>query len=76
MSRFSDLWTLGGPGGSPAGSLQSVVVLLFQTAFEGGNMNRAAAIAVMLFVFMLFLTVASFRASLAREFAERRRGVR
>ena len=76
MSRFSDLWTLGGPGGSPAGSLQSVVVLLFQTAFEGGNMNRAAAIAVILFVLMLFLTIASFRASLAREFAERRRGGR
>jgi ABC-type sugar transport system permease subunit len=76
MSRFSDLWTLGGPSGSPAGSLQSVVVFLFQTAFEAGNMNRAAAIAVILFVLMLFLTIASFQASLAREFAERRRGGR
>ncbi|HEX7084463.1 MAG TPA: sugar ABC transporter permease [Gaiellaceae bacterium] len=76
MSRFSDLWTLGGPSGSPAGSLQSVVVFLFQTAFEAGNMNRAAAIAVILFVLMLFLTIASFQASLAREFAERRRSGR
>ena len=76
MSRFADLWTLGGPGGSPAGSLQSVVVLLFQTGFESGNMNRAAAIAVILFTLMLLVTVASFRTILAREFGARRRGVR
>jgi multiple sugar transport system permease protein len=69
MSRFADLWTLGGPGGSPAGSLQSVVVYLFQTGFESGNMNRAAAIAVVLFVLMLLVTVVSFRTILATEFS-------
>ena len=72
MSRFGDLWTLGGPGGSPAGSLQSVVVLLFQTGFESGNMNRAAAIAVILFCHMLFVTFASFKTVLAREFGGRK----
>jgi ABC-type sugar transport system permease subunit len=72
MSRFGDLWTLGGPGGSPAGSLQSVVVLLFQTGFESGNMNRAAAIAVILFCLMLFVTFASFKTVLAREFGGRK----
>ena len=73
MSRFADLWTLGGPGGSPAGSLQSVVVLLFQTGFESGNMNRAAAIAVILFALMLLVTIVSFRTILASEFGNRRR---
>jgi ABC-type sugar transport system permease subunit len=73
MSRFADLWTLGGPGGSPAGSLQSIVVLLFQTGFESGNANRAAAIAVILFTLMLLVTVASFRTILASEFTGRRR---
>jgi multiple sugar transport system permease protein len=73
MSRFADLWTLGGPGGSPAGSLQSIVVLLFQTGFESGNQNRAAAIAVILFTLMLLVTIVSFRTILASEFGERRR---
>lgn len=73
MSRFGDLWTLGGPGGSPAGSLQSIVVFLFQTGFESGNMNRAAAVAVILFCLMLFVTFASFKTVLASEFGGRRR---
>ena len=34
MARFSDLWTLGGPNGTPARSLQSIVMFMYQTAFE------------------------------------------
>jgi len=73
MSRFGDLWTLGGPGGSPAGSLQSVVVYLFQTGFVSNDLNRAAAIAVILFCLMLIVTFASFKAVLSREFGFRRK---
>lgn len=76
MSRFADLWTLGGPGGSPAGSLQSIVLLLFQTGFESGNKNRAAAIAVILFTLMLVVTIVSFKTILASEFQDRRRARR
>lgn len=76
MSRFADLWTLGGPGGSPAGSLQSIVVLLFQTGFESGNKNRAAAIAVILFTLMLIVTIVGFKTILASEFQDRRRASR
>lgn len=76
MSRFADLWTLGGPGGSPAGSLQSIVVLLFQTGFESGNTNRAAAIAVILFTLMLLVTIVSFKTILAGEFGDRKRARR
>jgi multiple sugar transport system permease protein len=74
MARFGDLWTLGGPGGSPARSLQSVVMFMYQTAFEGGDLNLAAATAVVFFLIALGFTLIGFRALLAREFASRRRG--
>ncbi len=70
MSRFSDLWTLGGPGGAPARSLQSVVMLMFQTGFESHDTSMAAAIAVVFFILVLGITLIAFRALLAREFRE------
>jgi ABC-type sugar transport system permease subunit len=72
MARFSDLWTLGGPGGAPARSLQTIVMYMYQVAFESGNVNRAAAIAVIFFVLMLCVTLISYRSVLAREFKKRR----
>ncbi len=33
LSRFSDLWMLGGPGGTPARSLQTIVMFIYQTCF-------------------------------------------
>ena len=70
LSRFGDLWTLGGPGGAPARSLQSIVMLMFQTGFESGDVYLAAAIAVVFFVIVLAVTLISFRGFLAREFAK------
>jgi multiple sugar transport system permease protein len=69
MSRFSDLWTLGGPSGSPARSLQTVVMYMYQTAFEGSDFNLASAIAVVMFVIVLVLTLVNFRLFLRRDFA-------
>ena len=43
MSRFSDLWTLGGPAGTPARSLQTIVLYMYQTAFESNDFNLASA---------------------------------
>ncbi len=68
MSRFADLWTLGGPGGSPGRSLQTIVMLMFQTAFESNDANRAAAIAVLFFLLVFGATLVGFRAFLASEF--------
>ena len=48
LSRFGDLWTLGGPGGSPARSLQSVVMFMFQAGFESNDYSLAAATAVVM----------------------------
>ena len=69
MSRFGDLWTLGGPGGAPARSLQSIVMLMFQTGFESGDVYLAAAIAVVFFIIVLGITLVSFRGFLGREFS-------
>lgn len=71
LSRFGDLYTLGGPGGSPARSLQTIVMFLYQSAFESNDFNKASAIAVILFVIMLSITVFNFRALLQREFGGR-----
>jgi ABC-type sugar transport system permease subunit len=72
MSRFGDLWTLGGPGGAPGRSLQTVVMLMFQTGFESGDTNLAAAIAVVFFLLMFVVTLVAYRTLLSREFRDRR----
>lgn len=72
MARFSDLWTLGGPGGTPARSLQTIVMYMYQTAFVGADFNLAAAIAVVFFVIVLGLTLVSFRTLVASEFRRQR----
>ena len=71
MSRFSDLWMLGGPGGTPARSLQSIVMFIYQTAFEGNDFNLASAASVILFVIVLGITIVNFRTTLQREFSGR-----
>jgi multiple sugar transport system permease protein len=74
MSRFSDLWTLGGPGGTPARSLQTVVMYMYQTAFEGNDFNLSSAVAVVLFLIVLALTLINFRLFLGQEFGGAERG--
>jgi multiple sugar transport system permease protein len=71
LSRFSDLYTLSGPAGSPARSLQTVVMYLYQIAFESHDFNLSSATAVILFLIMLAVTVLNFRALLRREFSHR-----
>ncbi|MEQ1768714.1 MAG: sugar ABC transporter permease [Devosia sp.] len=68
LSRFADLWTLGGPGGSPARSLQSVVMFMFQQGFENSDFSLAAAAAVVFFVIVLAVTGIAFWGFLRREF--------
>lgn len=68
LSRFGDLWTLGGPGGSPARSLQSVVMFMFQAGFESNDYSLAAATAVVFFVIVLIITLIAFRGFLRTEF--------
>ena len=69
MSRFSDLWMLGGPAGTPARSLQTIVMYMYQTAFESNDFNLASAAGVILFMVVLVLTLINFRSFLQREFS-------
>lgn len=68
LSRFGDLWTLGGPGGSPARSLQSIVMYMFQQGFESSDFSLSAATAVVFFVIVLVISAISFWGFLRREF--------
>jgi ABC-type sugar transport system permease subunit len=68
LARFSDLWTLGGPGGSPARSLQSIVMYIFQQGFVGSDFSLSAAAAVVFFVIVLVVTTITFWGFLRREF--------
>lgn len=68
LARFSDLWTLGGPGGSPARSLQSIVMYIFQQGFVGSDFSLSAAAAVVFFLIVLGVTVVAFWGFLRREF--------
>lgn len=72
MARFGDLWTLGGPGGAPSRSLQTIVMYMFQTGFESGDANFAAAIAAVFFVLLLGITLVAFRTFFADEFRSSR----
>jgi len=69
MSRFSDLWTLGGPGGSPGRSIQTVVMYIYQVGFGSSDFNLASAAAVVFFCIVLLLTLINFRTFLQREFS-------
>lgn len=68
LSRFGDLWTLGGPGGSPARSLQSIVMFMFQAGFESSDFSLSAASAVVFFLIVLAVTAIAFWGFLRREF--------
>jgi multiple sugar transport system permease protein len=71
LSRFSDLWMLGGPGGTPARSLQTIVMYIYQTAFESNDFNLASATTVILFFVTLLVTLFNFRATLSKEFSQK-----
>ena len=60
---------LGGPAGTPARSLQTIVMYVYQTAFESNDFNLASAAAVILFIAVLILTLFNFRSFLGREFS-------
>ena len=68
LSRFGDLWTLGGPGGAPARSLQSIVMYMFQTGFESNDFSLSAATAVVFFLIVLGVTIIAFWGFLRKEF--------
>jgi ABC-type sugar transport system permease subunit len=67
MARFSDLWMIGGPNGTPARSLQSIVMFMYRTAFESSNINLASAVAVIFFMIVLLITAVNYGLFLRRD---------
>ncbi len=67
MARFSDLWMLGGPNGTPARSLQTIVMFMYRTAVESSNINMASAVAVIFFMIVLLITAVNYGLFLRRD---------
>jgi multiple sugar transport system permease protein len=54
--------------GGPGDATRTVVMLIYESAFKNIELGYAAAIAAMLFLFILLVTVAQFRISKALVF--------
>lgn len=71
MSRFADLWTLGGPDGAPDRSLISVVMYIFRTGYVSADFYLASTVAVVFFLILLVITVIAYRVFIRDEFKAR-----
>lgn len=60
MGRFGDVWVFGGPSGSPARSLQSVVLYIYELGFGSFDFGMASAAAYVLFAITMILTLINF----------------
>ena len=60
MRRFGDVWMIGGTGGSPGGSLLSVVVYIYRYAFSSNQMGVGCAASYILFVIIMTLTCINY----------------
>jgi multiple sugar transport system permease protein len=67
MRRFSEVYMFGGVNGSPARSVQTVVLYVYEYAFAGRFFGRAAAAALVLFVIILAMTLLNMRVLRATE---------
>ena len=60
MERFGDVWVFGGPSGSPARSLQTVVLYIYEVGFGSFDFGLASAAAYVLFALTMALTLLNF----------------
>lgn len=61
LQRFQEVFVLGGPGGSPSRSLQTMVALIYERGFGGFEFGIASAITVLLFLIILAFTVLNLK---------------
>jgi len=63
FSRFTDLFILGGnsSAGKPGGSLQTILMYIYQFSFESPNYGLSAAGSMILFVMVLLVTLVNLR---------------
>jgi ABC-type sugar transport system permease subunit len=61
MQRFSDVFVIGGPGGSPNRSLQTMVGYIYERGFTGFEFGIASAATYVLFVIILLFTLVNLK---------------
>jgi len=63
LQRFSDVFVIGGAGGSPARSLQTMVAFIYERGFGGFEFGIASAATYVLFVIILAFTFLNLKAT-------------
>lgn len=65
LSRFTDLYILGGnsSAGRPNGTLQSILMYIYQYSFEAPRYGISSAGAVILFIFVMIFTLVNVKMS-------------
>lgn len=63
LARFSDLFVLGGnsPAGNPAGSLQTILMYIYQYSFASPNYGISTAGSMILFVMIFIVTLVNLK---------------
>ncbi|MGG3574868.1 sugar ABC transporter permease [Bacillus gobiensis] len=61
MQRFSDVFVIGGPGGSPNRSLQTMVGYIYERGFTGFEFGIASAATYVLFVIIFIFTLVNLK---------------
>ncbi|GAF18291.1 LOW QUALITY PROTEIN: sugar ABC transporter [Bacillus sp. JCM 19046] len=61
LQRFQEIFVLGGAGGSPSRSLQTMVALIYERGFGGFEFGIASAITVLLFLIILLFTMLNLK---------------
>jgi len=57
MQRFDDIWMIGGVGGNPGGSLQTIVLYIYRNAWVARQVGIASAASMVLFVLIMGITI-------------------
>jgi len=61
MQRFDDIWMIGGVGGNPGGSLQTIVLYIYRNAWVARQVGAASAASMILFVMIMGITIINNR---------------
>jgi multiple sugar transport system permease protein len=61
LKRFSDVYMIGGIGGNPGGSIQTIVLYIYRNAWQTSQVGIASAAGYMLFLFSLVFTIINFK---------------
>jgi len=61
MQRFDDIWIIGGVGGNPGGSLQTIVLYIYRNAWVARQVGIASAASMVLFVLIMGITIINNR---------------